>query len=113
MCAHLHACLQYTESTCVPNCMLIEYTDAQTIHERLNYCAQTQADVASARAEKDTERSRKWLKMQKQWTKTVNRRQEKLKRRARKGIPDAVRGQVWQVIVQSYIYVVKIIYIIM
>eukprot|EP00953_Heterococcus_sp_UTEX-ZZ885_P029953 15856-Heterococcus_DN1.PRE.2 len=55
-----------------------------------------QADVTHARAEKDTERSRKWLKMQKQWTKTVNRRQEKLKRRARKGIPDAVRGQVWQ-----------------
>jgi hypothetical protein len=63
-----------------------------------------QADVTSARAEKDTERSRKWLKMQKQWTKTVNRRQEKLKRRARKGIPDAVRGQVWQVIINMNTY---------
>jgi hypothetical protein len=45
---------------------------------------------------KEGERALKWIKMTKQWSKyTSPDRYEKLKRRVRKGIPDAVRGYVW------------------
>ena len=46
---------------------------------------------------KDPERCRKWLNMEQNWSKTVRRHPSRLKRRVRKGIPDAVRGRMWQV----------------
>ena len=47
------------------------------------------------RKEKEAERTTKWIKMVKGWDKVIINRQEKLKRRVRKGIPDHVRGFVW------------------
>ena len=47
------------------------------------------------RIEKEAERLQKWVKMMKRWKFTLSNRKEKLKRRLRKGIPDAVRGKVW------------------
>ena len=44
---------------------------------------------------KEAERTTKWIKMVKGWDKVIINRQEKLKRRVRKGIPDHVRGFVW------------------
>ncbi len=47
------------------------------------------------RREKEIERTKKWLKMINNWEFTTTRRQAKLKRRIRKGIPDALRMKVW------------------
>ena len=49
------------------------------------------------RNEKENERSKKWLRMLKKDGSS------KLKERARKGIPDAVRGAAWQWIMQQYV----------
>jgi hypothetical protein len=43
----------------------------------------------------DQEREGKWVKMVSNWSKTVKSKDEKLKRRIRKGIPDSMRGAVW------------------
>ena len=51
--------------------------------------------IIEARKKKETERSLKWAKMMKNWDQVVVTRQEKLKRRVRKGIPDAIRGFAW------------------
>ena len=48
-----------------------------------------------ARRKKEGKRLVKWIKMIKQWEFTLSSRREKLKRRIRKGIPDAVRGKIW------------------
>eukprot|EP01031_Cornospumella_fuschlensis_P036616 gene36616-44419_t len=49
------------------------------------------------RKAKEAERTKKWVKMIKNWKKyyTTMQKYEKLKRRCRKGIPDAVRGYAW------------------
>ena len=52
-------------------------------------------EVMEARKKKETERSMKWAKMIKNWEQVLATRQEKFKRRVRKGIPDAVRGLAW------------------
>jgi hypothetical protein len=52
-------------------------------------------EIVEARKKKETERSMKWAKMIKNWDLVLATRQEKLKRRVRKGIPDAVRGLAW------------------
>ena len=51
--------------------------------------------IVEARKKKESERSLKWAKMIKNWDQVVLTRQEKLKRRVRKGIPDAIRGFAW------------------
>ena len=50
---------------------------------------------------KEAERTTKWIKMVKGWDKVIVNRQEKLKRRVRKGIPDHVRGFVWTKLSES------------
>ena len=55
----------------------------------------------TARREKEAERLTKWVKMMKDWNNTVSKKKEKLKRRVRKGIPDAVRGKVWMCFVEE------------
>ena len=52
-------------------------------------------EIMEARTKKETERSMKWAKMMKNWDQVLVTRQEKLKRRVRKGIPDAIRGLAW------------------
>ena len=49
------------------------------------------------RKEKEAERAYKWVKMKKNWPKYGHNgpKYAKMKRRARKGIPDAVRGFAW------------------
>eukprot|EP01084_Bolivina_argentea_P060179 109952_1 len=47
------------------------------------------------------ERSLKWLKMGKRWSLTQKKRAQKLKRRVRKGIPDAMRCEMWQLLCGS------------
>lgn len=53
--------------------------------------------VIHARKSKEGERALKWIRMIKKWKlyETVPRRFPKLRRRCRKGIPDAVRGHIW------------------
>ena len=45
--------------------------------------------------EKETERTKKWIKMIKRWDYTLTHRGNKLRERLRKGIPDALRSDVW------------------
>ena len=49
---------------------------------------------------KEAERTTKWVKMLKNWNTTRTKKSDKLKRRVRKGIPDAVRAKVWAELVQ-------------
>ena len=51
--------------------------------------------IMESRKKKESERSLKWAKMIKNWDQMVLTRHEKLKRRVRKGIPDATRGFAW------------------
>lgn len=64
-------------------------------HQHLNVSSQTEQE----RRQKEQERSRKWVKMVKNWTKyyKIDKQKggKKVTRRARKGIPDAVRGVAW------------------
>jgi TBC1 domain family member 10 len=46
--------------------------------------------------EKESLRTKKWTKMLKDWDKTLTHKEQKLKSRIRKGIPDIVRGDVWK-----------------
>ncbi|KAG5181956.1 rab-GTPase-TBC domain-containing protein [Tribonema minus] len=59
-----------------------------------------QGAAATAALSKEESRARKWLEMRRQWDTVAARRhgQRALKRRARKGIPDTVRGEVWQLL---------------
>jgi len=43
----------------------------------------------------------KWTEMAAEWGKTLNKNSEKLKERARKGIPTRLRGVLWQLMSQS------------
>ncbi|KAG8194636.1 hypothetical protein JTE90_003109 [Oedothorax gibbosus] len=45
--------------------------------------------------ERENERIGKWLKMIKKWEKYTNTEKDKLRQRVYKGIPNAVRGEVW------------------
>lgn len=47
------------------------------------------------RREKEWTRERKWIKMIRDWKNVNKAKRKKLKRRIRKGIPDAARGHVW------------------
>ena len=58
------------------------------------------AEIAQRKL-KETERLNKWIKMMRRWNFTVKYRKEKLKRRIRKGVPDAVRGKVWMDLMYS------------
>lgn len=57
-----------------------------------------QAVLTFAEAEVVARRTKKWQSMLKNWTTVQNRRQKLVKRRLRKGIPDAQRGAVWLVL---------------
>ena len=46
--------------------------------------------------EKEITRSKKWMKMLKEWDKIRINKENKLKSRIRKGIPDIVRAEVWK-----------------
>jgi hypothetical protein len=50
------------------------------------------------RRKKEDEREKKWIKMCKNMSKYERRKPAKLKRRIRKGIPDRLRGKVWNMI---------------
>jgi hypothetical protein len=54
-------------------------------------------DVERQRKEKEGERTKKWIKMKKNWQKyaLTGAKYGKMKRRTRKGVPDAVRGFAW------------------
>ena len=54
-------------------------------------------EVIEERKEKESDRLKKWIKMKKNWLKYCNTGAKyfKLKRRSRKGIPDAMRGFAW------------------
>ena len=60
------------------------------------YLQLTPEEIA-LRKEKEAERALKWVKMKKNWPKYCfgGAKYTKLKRRARKGIPDSVRGFAW------------------
>ena len=60
--------------------------------------------ASEARKKKEAERSLKWAKMLKTWDRVVSARQEKLKRRVRKGIPDAIRGSAWLQLSEAWRY---------
>lgn len=62
------------------------------------------AQEIALRKEKEAERTTKWIKMVKNWDGVIINRQEKLKRRVRKGIPDHVRGFVWTKLCESAEY---------
>jgi len=68
--------------------------------------AQSQASKTEKRkrekeAERERKRSEKWSKMVSQWDEFILHNSRKVKSRIRKGIPDCVRGFVWQLITQS------------
>ena len=50
---------------------------------------------------KERDRTKKWVKMLKNWDKYLYRKPEKLKNRIRKGIPDAMRGAVWPLLIDA------------
>ncbi len=54
-------------------------------------------EEVALRKEKESERALKWVKMKGNWTKycATGPKYAKMKRRARKGIPDSVRGFAW------------------
>ena len=62
------------------------------------------AQELQLRKEKEAERTTKWIKMIKNWDGVLSTRQEKLKRRVRKGIPDNVRGFVWTKLSESAVF---------
>jgi len=43
----------------------------------------------------NNKREKKWIKMMSDWERTTHKRKKKLQRRIRKGVPSAVRGEVW------------------
>lgn len=43
----------------------------------------------------NSKREKKWTKMMSNWERTTHKRKKKLQRRIRKGVPSAVRGEVW------------------
>ena len=43
----------------------------------------------------NSKREKKWSKMMSNWERTTHKRKKKLQRRIRKGVPSAVRGEVW------------------
>jgi hypothetical protein len=56
------------------------------------------------RKRKESERTKKWLKMLNNWERTLSIRGEKLKRRLRKGVPDSLRSLVWIRLCESWRY---------
>lgn len=54
-------------------------------------------EMTVQRKAKESERTKKWIKMMKNWQKYCSNgaKYEKMKRRSRKGVPDAVRGYAW------------------
>jgi hypothetical protein len=63
--------------------------------DNLRNSAPIAASTLKARKQKEAERASKWVRMIKKWDKVIIYRQQKLKRRVRKGIPDVVRGYAW------------------
>jgi hypothetical protein len=53
------------------------------------------------RKEKESERTKKWIKMLKNWDHYKLNKTLKLKNRIRKGIPDIVRSKVWFLLVDA------------
>lgn len=62
------------------------------------------SEDAASRKIKEAERTTKWIKMVKNWNGVILNRQEKLKRRVRKGVPDHVRGFVWTKLSEASTY---------
>jgi hypothetical protein len=60
-----------------------------------------------AARKKEIDRTRKWLKMIKDWDRFAALKPAKLKRRIRKGIPDSVRGVVWQKLIRTNVWTEK------
>lgn len=56
---------------------------------------------------KERDRTTKWVKMIKSWDRYVHLKPEKLKRRIRKGIPDALRGAVWPLLINVQLWRAK------
>lgn len=58
---------------------------------------QVAPEVIKQRRDKEQERAKKWVKMMKNWQKysISGRKHDKVQYRARKGIPDCVRGFAW------------------
>jgi len=55
-------------------------------------------NVKTKRLHIESSRTKKWLKMLGDWERYVARKPQKVKRRIRKGVPDSLRGLVWNVI---------------
>ena len=53
---------------------------------------------------KERKRTAKWVKMLKHWDRYYFQKAEKLKYRIRKGIPDAMRGAVWPILINAQLY---------
>jgi len=67
------------------------------VSDQFHQQLQITPDVVKFRRNKETERTKKWLDMIQHWSKFYKHdKKSKLNRRVRKGIPDAVRGLVWQ-----------------
>jgi hypothetical protein len=87
-----------------PNSSDDEVNEAKTLKDRFGFFVTDKfhkhkdisSEVKNQRKAKESERSRKWIKMIKNWDKYSGpSRIEKLKTRTRKGIPDVARGYAW------------------
>ncbi len=63
------------------------------VTDKFHKFADVSEEVRAQRKQKETSRTKKWLKMIGKWKKYSG--SAKLKARTRKGVPDAVRGFVW------------------
>ena len=63
--------------------------------------------VSKKDSRKESERTVKWIKMIKNWDKYIFQKEEKLKNRIRKGIPDSVRGTVWPLLINVNLWKTK------
>lgn len=66
-------------------------------HRSLHQTDETQRQ----RREKEVERTKKWLKMLNNWDRYINIKDDKLRNRIRKGIPDVVRGRAWSLLLNA------------
>lgn len=66
------------------------------VEDMRTQAAETDPEKLRLRKEKESERTKKWIKMMRRWNHYLKHKPKKVKRRIRKGIPDCARGWVWQ-----------------